>query len=304
MPAVTMGESTPRLKVPKVKLGGHLDVGKRMFDSSGMRNFLNCPMLFYWCNVKGYRISDDAAPARYFGFIMHEVLERWYKKGDVQYALLALEQIPKSFEGTNWSKERGKAIFKLYVERYPKEPFEVLYGGKGVETDFAIPMPNGAILTGRIDMVVKWNGVVYAWDHKTSSSIGKAFFRGARPNIQFDGYVYACREIVGECGGIIINGISTAIKPQQRFGREVSERTEREMELYKVNFCRWVKEIETSISLQAAHTSIRGAWMMSTDWCSQYGGCKYAELCIYGDDPRTAARLFDIREVNNGHCNK
>jgi len=243
----------------------------RIYDASCISDYLHCPKLFYWRWVRGLVPKEEPAPL-FFGRVMHEALKVWYETGDKGLALKEFDAIPAIGIGDDRrTKEHGIVIFEEYLSRWGQESWEVLQ----LEKEFQLDMLNGKKYAGRLDEVVKWNGQIYVVDHKTTSQLGAYFFKGFRPSVQMDGYSYACRKIWGQCSGVVINGISIAAKPKERFGRDVSVRTPDELDRFAVQFDLWTDMIEMSLSSKV--------FPMFYTACNNYGSCRYWDLCVYGE---------------------
>lgn len=254
-------------------------IQERVYDASCISDYLCCPHLFYYQYVRGL-VPTVEPPALLFGRVMHEALLVWYKTKDVVEAVRVFEQLPKDIGDDRRTKEHGEVILKEYVKRYKTEPYQV----KQMEVEFCVDMGEGRMYAGRIDQIVEWNNNIFVKDHKTTSSLGLSFYRSFRPSVQIDGYVYACRELCGQCSGAIINGISIAHNPKERFGRDVSSRTPQEVDRFREMFHHWCGGIETAI--------LRKEFPMYYTHCNHWGQCVYWELCVYGEDERTIAQRY------------
>lgn len=258
---------------------GIANIEKRIYDSSCMSDFLHCPKLFYWRWVRTI-VPKEESPALVFGRIWHDAMYIWYTTGDAEKAKKVFETLPKFIADDRRTAEHGKVIFEQYVERWGKEDWETLY----LEKEFIVDMGSGKMYAGRIDKICKWNGMIYPLDHKTTAQLGSYFFAGFRPSVQMDGYCYATRELCGSCAGMIINGISIAANPKERFGRDISTRTPMELDRFPVQFDIWTKWIETAM--------LTKEFPLYYTHCSNFGKCPYWELCVYGEDERTIEMKF------------
>lgn len=263
------------------------DINNRVYDASCMSDHLLCPKLFYYRWVRKLVPRVEPAPLS-FGRAFHEALHRWYEKKPLEECLLAFDVLPKVMEDDRRSPERGKAIFKEYVERWGED--DVQYGTLGLEKDFHIDMGDGRFYVGRLDRVVREVATqqVYVKDHKTTRSLGLNFYRSFRPSVQIDGYCFGCRATFGQCSGAIINGISIAANPKERFRRDISPRTPAEIDRFPLRFAEWTKRIEADILMKEFPHNYTS--------CTHWGQCKYLDLCLYGEDERTIERDFKLDE--------
>jgi len=260
----------------------HID--KREYDASCISDYLSCPKLFYYRWIREL-LPIEEAPPLVFGRVIHTALLSWYTTHNLELALKCLEEIPKDIGDDRRTKEHASVILTEYTKRYTSEPYTI----KQSEVEFAIDMSNGRTYSGRIDQIVEWNGQMYVKDHKTTSQLGLSFYRSFRPSVQMDGYCYACRELCGSCSGVIINGISVAANPKERFGRDISSRTAQELDRFKEQFGKWCEQIEISV--------LKKDFFSNYTSCSHWGQCNYLELCIYGEDERTLELKFKKKEA-------
>jgi len=261
----------------------YVDLERKIYSGSCLTDFMHCPKKFYFRWVRKLEPKEEA-PSIVFGKVFHEALLVWYQTGDEKEALKVFEKIPVGIADDHRTKELGETIFKEYVERYKSEPYRTLY----LEKEFKVEVVEGKILAGTVDKIVDWNGQIYVVDHKTSSSVGLSFFNRFRPNPQIDGYCYACKELLGRCDGAIINGISVAKNPKERFARDITSRSNREFLLYAKTFDFWTEMIELCIKHKE--------WPMNTTHCNQFGKCVFWELCVYGEDERLVEWKFKRKE--------
>jgi len=264
---------------------GNFNLKERVFNSSCIADFQGCPRLFYYSWIRGL-VEKEEKPALTFGRVFHEALLSWYREEKFEEAIKKFDQIPATIADEHRTKEWGQAIFKQYVERYKTEVGKTLH----LEVKFKVEIGD-RIYAGTIDRIEEWNGQVYVDDHKTTKNLGLSFFENYRPNPQIDGYCYACRELVGKCSGAIINGISVAKQPQERFQRFPSSRTEREIDMWK--------EVYTDTTDNILRCVEKGHFPMSTVYCNRWGKCRYWEACVYGEDERYIEQKFRVEERGN-----
>ncbi len=245
-------------------------LGERIYDATALQTYLRCPKAFEYRWVRGI-VPKKESEALLFGATFHKALTVWYTSHNLSQAKKVFEELPKFMEDELRTRDRGKALMEAYVKRWGDEPFKV----RDIEVSFHLGMPGGSVFAGRMDMIVEWDGNVYVIDHKTGRSLGLSFFNSLRPHLQFDGYSYACKELVGECRGVIVNGIQIC-KSKIAFERKVSARSEEEMGVFAENFTLIVQDVERDI--------LRKKFIRNTASCGLYGGCPYKELCVYGDD--------------------
>jgi hypothetical protein len=262
----------------------------------------------------------EEKPSLTFGKVFHEVLLEWYRTGDQESAVKKFDQLPSMVTMDKLTKDWGVSIFKKYVERYKTEQGKTLH----LEVKFKVGIEahcehcgsdeykmleketgegdaqclkclrvyhRGRVYAGTIDRIEEWNGQVYVSDHKTSASLQLSDC-SHRPNPQIDGYCYACRELLGKCSGAIINGISTAQNPKERFNRFITSRSEEEMDRWKTDFIDVTDDIIRDYE--------RKHFSMHTNYCNRWGKCKFWELCVYGADEKRIEQMFKVEEKGGG----
>ena len=262
----------------------NFNLDKRMYNSSSLKDYLGCPRLFYYTWIKKL-VPKTVKPSLRFGTAWHEVMLVWYETGNMEEAMKKFASLPSSIVDDFRTREWGEAIFKQYIERYPlnREPGKTLY----LEEYFRIEV-RGKLYAGRIDRIEDWAGQIYVDDHKTTASLGLSFFNNFRPDIQIDGYCYACRELVGRCHGAIINGVSVAKNPKDRFQRFPSSRSDEELDNFEQTFDDWTSDIERDVE--------RKRFAMKPTYCNRWGKCKFWELCVYGADEKYIEQNFAIKK--------
>ena len=262
-------------------MNDNFNLTKQMFNSSCISDYMGCPRLFYYTFIRRL-VQKEVKTSMNFGKVFHEVLLEWYRSGDVEKASSLFAQLPSLITVDLIRKEWGESIFKQYVERYKTEIGKTL----NLEVKFRVEIGE-RIYAGTIDRIEDWGGQIYVDDHKTSSRL-ELSDHSHRPSPQLDGYCFACRELMGSCQGAIINGISTAKNPKERFIRFPSSRTDKEMDGWK--------EIFTDTTDDMMRDVERKHFPKHTSYCNRWGKCKFWELCVYGEDERYIEQNFNIDE--------
>ena len=253
-----------------------------MYNSSCISDYMGCPKLFYFAWILGLE-PKETKPALLFGSVFHEALLSWYKEEGVEEALKKFDKIPSTITDDHRTGAWGKAVFKQYIERYKTEVGKTLH----LEVKFRVEIGE-RLYGGTIDRIEDWDSSIYVDDHKTTKQLGLSFFNAYRPHPQIDGYCFACRELVGKCAGAIINGISVAKNPKDRFQRFPSSRTDAEMDMWKTDFTDITDDIERDIK--------RKHYPRHTSYCNRWGKCKFWELCVYGEEKSRIEMNFKERE--------
>lgn len=261
----------------------NFDLEKQMFNSSSIADYMGCPKLFELGTVRRLQSKEVNIPME-FGSVFHDVLREWYRNGDAEKAAKLFDALPEIITDDHRTKGWGQSIFKEYVERYKTEVGETLH----LEVVFRVEIGE-RIYSGTMDRIEDWNKQIYVDDHKTTKQLGLSFFEAFRPNPQIDGYCYATREIVGRCHGAIINGISVAKNPKERFQRFPSSRTDREMDQWRETFTDATDGMMRCVEKKhfPRHTSHCHKWFKK---------CPFWSVCVYGEDEKYIEQNFKVRE--------
>lgn len=200
-------------------------------DASQISQFLFCPVSWKFKNQDLLNIVGANEKALSMGTVMHDLLDRFYKKraASAPYEKAAQEAAQEFLDGLNkdpdnWKKipQLGTADVEFVIKRFMMYVFHYAGSGRdfkiattpdgkpGVELGFAREFRSGKtargekyvfIVEGRIDLLVElemFNGVLGFVDHKTYSRERNLYDY----TIQFLTYAWAARARYG-----IINNI-------------------------------------------------------------------------------------------------
>jgi hypothetical protein len=247
------------------------------FDYTMLSTFLTCRKKYWWRMVRNL-ILKTPQTALEFGRCIHLALDNWYVNKDYKKAIEVFnEAFVENPEDNKRTKSVAAKLLQLYHERYVDSSIKILAS----EMEFTLPIPDSGIaLIGRIDKVIDWGGAIYVMDHKTTSRLGAEFFNKIKPNMQFDGYVWAARQLgYPTCSGVVMDALLVAkglIIPAQLaklspLGRDISERTDEDIEGYLNNVRRIVRDI--------GQCYIHDEWYENTESCCDFNECPYRRLC-------------------------
>lgn len=197
------------------------------------RLFRNCRKA---CELRYFRelmpITRDANLA--FGSLVHECLELWHRERNLAKVYDLLE---RSCPNRN-HEDKQKADWQLatamltgYAETYAKDNFEVI----ALEKNFSGPLVNpqtGAnsksfLLAGKVDGIVKQDGLYFLLEHKTASQIDGSYLEKLWTDFQIVLYSWYIELTMGiKISGIIYNVLVKA-RLQQSKGETESEYQER-----------------------------------------------------------------------------
>lgn len=240
-------------------------------DNFSVAQYLTCPRKFYWRIVKGL-VPNRTGPALGFGIAVHAGLAAQYSNNnDLAIGLAAFVEEYKKYPNMDATRSLGAGIGLLteHHKTYNPEWFDVEH----VEVGFSIELSSDLIYNGRIDLigVEKATGNTVVIDHKTASRSPS----GAEiKHRQITGYVFAARELVGQCSGGILNYLVNTKEP--KCIRRFSSRTPEQLEDWRRATIKIVQRIRESLEPDD--------FWCNQESCSYYGACDYLDLCnSYGE---------------------
>jgi hypothetical protein len=211
-----------------------------------------------------------------FGRCIHKALDNWFRFHSPEQAQLEFKtQFKEDPSDEKRTLRVGEKLLNLYFEKYTHEGFKVL------ATELAFTLPMGDIkLIGRIDKIIDWDGAIYVMDHKTTSRLGYEFFYKIKPNMQFDGYIWAARQLgYPTTSGVVLDALLVAkglvvpaqLAKLQPLARDISTRTNEDLDRYVRNVGLIVNDIR-----KCYETDI---WYENTESCCDFIECPYRKIC-------------------------
>lgn len=281
--------------------------GSFLIDNSFLEVFATCPRACLYNNLYRRQLAS-IRPALLFGSAGHRVWDWRYSRclNEPPSEKVENEQrrilewffkknvFPEDdWRNLNWAVE---VFIKQYNRLYTLEPWNIVVSGQGkpmVEVPFIFPIymhrrPNGDILpvfyTGKIDLLVRWEGRLVAIDHKTTSVLGDMFWDDKKVSPQFFGYAWAAWKITGEVpSGFCVNAVrskAAPLKPKggmdtwwlENFERQkfwITEDDLREWELNTIELIKLFLHMAEEESFPQYRYSCR----------SKYGKCQFYDVC-------------------------
>ncbi len=260
------------------------------FDYTSLSTFLVCRRKYYWRIVRGI-VGKEPPLAAEFGRCIHLALDIWHKERNLDKAIEAFcTEFKESPDDEKRTIAVGKKLLSLYAEKYAHESFKIL----ATEQEFDVPLPLPPFhLIGRIDKIIDWDEAVLVLDHKTTSRLGGEFFYKIRPNMQFDGYIFAARQIgFPTCSGIVLDALLVAkglTIPSQLsrltpLARSVDFRSEQDISRYIKNVLSIIRDLEQCYTLDE--------WYENTESCCDFIECPYRRICK--EDQDLHERIIDM----------
>lgn len=247
------------------------------FDYTMMQTFLTCRRKFYFRHVLGYvLVKESSAPL--FGKAIHLALDSWYKDRDVDKAV---EVFKASFkenlaEDDKRTHKMGEWILRNYDEKYKEQPLKLVHS----EMVFDLPAKWGRKLIGRIDKIVSWEGALWIIDHKTSSQLGSTFPKMVEPNLQFDTYTWAAKQMGYKVVGVVVDALLVA-KGLLESSRRSSLTPLLRVDAYRSDAqIEEFEEIAQNIQADIFKCQQSNVWIPNFGACTQYGECPYRRVCM------------------------
>jgi hypothetical protein len=229
---------------------------------------MDCPRKFGYRYKLGYTPLVTPRPLA-LGTCVHDALEAYYGGNDPLEALRAVHP------SVAYCAVDAEPMVRAYIKHYADETLEIL----DREREYEVTV-GGEKFTRKIDLTVRKNKRVYAWDHKTAADPYRRLTR-----TQYDGALFT-QQIVGAAtfqqiyglvfGGVVINVLGK--KTPYSFARK-----QLKWERY------WLQQVPDSLAYwanqaEALLKSDLSGWSYPQSWrcVGEYGICEYTDLCKYG----------------------
>lgn len=280
----------------------------KLYDNTRLSAHRNCNRLYYWRHVRNFTPDTTASPL-VFGSAWHSAMDFVWAEMKNERDNIALRDgamtewartwtdegfplDPNQEEMENLKARNPDTAYAMLTEYIPRRrPFIEQVEVLSVEQSFAVPLnPNdpGMFYVGRIDKTVDWEGRVWVVDHKTTTSYKKdgyftnAFIDGFSPDSQIDGYLHATHMTYGDkAKGCMIDAALVHRSVHEGFMFIPVDRDVRQL-----NAWLWEALYETTlIETNREHlplakdNDIMPAFPKNTTYCSNWGGCRYLDLC-------------------------
>lgn len=254
----------------------------KAFDFTAMNTFQTCQRKYDYRMNRGL-VGHMPPQAADFGKCIHLALDSWYKDHNKEYAIDVFKSnYIESPEDDKRTYKMGEWIISNYHNKYQDQPFKILE----IEKQFALPLPNGNTLIGRIDKIIEWDGVVWGMDHKTTSQLGPGYMKMHTPNLQFSGYTWAIQQMgYPNCAGILVDAILVAkglIDGKSKanltpLARDFAYRSKDDIVEYMQTIMALQHHIGMYDDLRMQGKNV--AYMPNWDACVDYGECPYRKIC-------------------------
>lgn len=196
------------------------------------------------------------------------------------------------------SLERMCGALAFYLERYPlgqdgAVPIDRA-GVRGIEYSFAEPLQfahpvsgDPILYTGRADLLAHFAGGQFAFDEKTTTSLGASWANQWDMRSQFTGYAWASAQSGYPIQGIVVRGVSI-LKTKYDTMQVLTYRDKFQIE-------RWEQQVLRDLArLQQCWEEEYYDFNLDHS-CTEYGGCAFRRVCSSPDPESWLKTDFEIR---------
>lgn len=270
----------------------------QVIDSSMLRDYVNCPSMFYLAHVLGLRIKSpdrERQATLDWGTVWHRIMEVWAKTFDKGEALKAIDPWPSTVmpetDKNGRSKARMLRQFFDYVERFgdaDQAEYEFLRAEQFFDVN---DTEAGLRWCGRIDGIrrLRRNKRIVIWDYKTSSKMGDNYFDQHEYSFQLPGYVWVSQHIMTDPVEELKLDVMYTLKASHQFFRRTMHYPPARLREWRNNVMRWMELLMYDLD---NHLYAPEAWRKNWDECTRYGRCAYAN--IHFAPPEGRSRLAII----------
>jgi len=268
------------------------DAGYHFFS-----DYRKCQKFWYWRYVrKLLPLKQSAAPEA--GKIFHEVLAVYYstiQKGVARPEVAAEEKLANLIPSHDIEETPTRELylrllnaFRMYHSAYMYDPYwEVLAVEETYDHVFKVRQDYGkyhrtvpVYFTGRIDLVVRWNGAIYIVDHKTTSWIMGKVAESLMMSDQATGYValWNAKHPMQPASETIYNIIKVDKghgDAQKELVRPLVTRTQNDIDSFLLDIAETSREVQQKLTKKTAR------FVQDRNACYLYNSnCAYSDLCM------------------------
>lgn len=142
--------------------------------------FQSCRKKYQFRYVDEIVRTDESVVALSFGSAVHAALERWFKYGVKDDAVL----VARSFPGLELENQiKAAVLVERYIQHWCED--EKLFEIVGIEAEFKTPLRNPDTnaksrtftICGKADGIVRMNGELFILEHKTTSCLDDVYIQ-------------------------------------------------------------------------------------------------------------------------------
>lgn len=266
-------------------------------DSSALKDFADCPSLYYLRHVLGLKLKsrDPQDDAKFdYGTVWHRVQHRWHDTKSQVEALKAVEPWPSSIMAESdkhgRSKQRLIKSFFDYAEKYKDDDLD--YEDLRSEQYFEVYDSEYDIKwSGIIDRIKrrKRNKKIVIWDFKTTSNMGVHFFDQYEFSFQLPGYIWASSQFLTEPADELVLDVLYTLKSKVEYFR-------RTIRYSPATIAEWRRNTKLVLDrlyyMLDNHLYDPEAWHKNWNQCTRYGICQFSR--VHFATPEGDSRLVTL----------
>lgn len=233
----------------------------RSIDNTALAAWMRCPREFLYGMLLHRRKQGAPRPPLAYGTTWHKILETHYKTGGNKTQVVA--EAIRSWQNhdspdDHRTLDRALLCYEQYLKVYGDHDKEATIWGKtvGYPASPVVECPTelwwqGALhpYTGKIDRIVDVQGMYIVEDHKSSSALGKTYFRQFDPSNQMMGYVVLAQKLTGlPIAGVRINA-HAVLKTESKFERQTILFAQERLDEWASNYNVWIQQISRAIQI-------------------------------------------------------
>lgn len=261
------------------------------YDHQVTGTFGECERMAYWQHILGRKSTSQDRTALNWGSTMHACADLWSTTKDPAQVNAFIESSLDENNEDRYGRTKGRMFeaFLKYAQFQASNPLEVLRTEQPTlltcDSGDACPyFPEGGCgLTygGRIDKIIRWQGMVGPLDLKTTVMNDKDPVTEYRPSHQFMGYVWVVAHLMKDhCWGIIVDRI-------------VTNKSNILINRFPVSFTRdnireWVQNEKAMHGrihyLFENYPEDETAWIQNYARCANPWPCAYRDACLSSRD--------------------
>lgn len=265
-----------------------------VLDSTIMAAFKSCPRKAYLEFMQHWKARDPSVhlhAGAAFAHGLEKARTAFYVEGlDSQTSVaLGLQALLTAYgdfehpEDSAKSASRMGGALEYYFDQYPfghdkAVPMTLPGGRRGIEFSFLEPLDiihpetgEPILYSGRMDMMVDYEGMKLGEDDKTASQLGASWPRQWDLRSQFTGYVWGASRAGIKLDGFLVRGISI-LKTKYDTLQAITYRP-----AWMID--RWYEQLQRDVKRMIS------AWEQDyydfnlDHSCAEYGGCPFRSVC-------------------------
>ena len=281
-----------------------------VLDSTIMAAFRSCPHkadLEFVQHWKSREPSVHLHAGAAFAHGLEAARTAFYVHGQSpdESVALGLQALLTAYGGFEHPEDSAKSASRMagaleyYFTQYPLGvdkaiPMTLPGGKRGIEFSFLEPLeiahPESCepiCYSGRMDMMVDYEGMKLGEDDKTASQLGASWPRQWDLRSQFTGYVWGAGRAGIKLDGFLVRGVSI-LKTKYDTLQAITYRPTWQIE-------RWYEQLGRDIK-RMIQCWESGYWDYNLDHaCAEYGGCRFKSICQMSSPEPLLRQQFEQR---------